>query len=78
MHDCIFGCNIHPCSVTHLVYARFPINMSPQTSLYLFLQLTKEQLIELLRKEADEQEYIYYHCKSHARHFLLSQSYQLS
>ena len=21
MHDCIFGCNMHPCPVTHLVYA---------------------------------------------------------
>ena len=56
--------NMHSCPVTHLVYACFQINMFPQTPLYLFLQLTTEQLVDILRNEADEEEFVYCHCQS--------------
>ena len=59
-----WGFNMHSCPVTHLVYARFQINMSPQTHFYLFLQLTIEQLVDVLRNEADDNEYVYCYCES--------------
>ena len=50
---------MHPYPVTHLT---FPINMSPQTPLCLFLQLTMDQLVQILRYEADKDEYVHCHC----------------
>ena len=38
------------------------MNMFPQTPLYLFLQLIMEQLVHLLRHEADAEEYVC-HCQ---------------
>ena len=34
------------------------MNMFPQTPIYLFLQLTQDQLVQILRFGADEDEYM--------------------